>query len=53
MTKRILLIEDDNAIARVLCDKLVVEGFAVEWSADGRNAAALRRGSRRISSCWI
>ena len=43
MTKRILLIEDDNAIARVLCDNLVFEGFAVERSADGRNAAALAK----------
>ena len=43
MTKRILLIEDDNAIARVLRDNLVFEGFAVEWSADGRNAAALAK----------
>jgi DNA-binding response OmpR family regulator len=43
MTKRILLIEDDHAIARVLCDNLVFERFAVEWSADGRNAAALAK----------
>ncbi len=43
MTKRILLIEDDNAIACVLRDNLVFEGFAVEWSADGRNAAALAK----------
>jgi two-component system, OmpR family, response regulator RegX3 len=39
----ILLIEDDNAIACVLRDNLVFEGFAVEWSADGRNAAALAK----------
>jgi len=38
MSKRILLIEDDKAIARVLRDNLVFEGFTVEWSPDGRNA---------------
>ena len=43
MSKRILLIEDDKSIARVLRDNLVFEGFAVEWSSDGRDAAALAK----------
>ena len=44
MSKRILLIEDDMAIARVLRDNLLFEGFTVEWSADGKNAVALTKG---------
>ena len=41
MTKRILLIEDDKAIARVLRDNLVFEGFTVEWSPDGQDTPAI------------
>jgi len=40
MTKRLLLVEDDAALARVLCDNLSFAGFQVEWAADG--AAAVR-----------
>jgi two-component system response regulator VicR len=36
--KRILLIEDDKAIARMLRDNLHYEGFAVEWQQTGRDA---------------
>jgi DNA-binding response OmpR family regulator len=43
MIKRILLIEDDLAIGRVLRDNLVFEGYAVEWSTDGRDAPALAK----------
>ena len=31
MKKRILVIEDDKGIARLLRDNLEYEGFAVEW----------------------
>jgi len=34
-TRRILLVEDDVALARVLGDSLAFEGFAVEWIPDG------------------
>ncbi len=34
MRKRILVIEDDAALARVLTDNLVLDGFAVECAAD-------------------
>ena len=34
--KRILLIEDDRAIGRVLRDNLQYDGFSVEWSQTGR-----------------
>lgn len=38
MTKRVLIVEDDKAIARLLRDNLQYEGFAVEWSETGRDA---------------
>jgi len=38
--KRLLVVEDDVAIARVLHDNLVYEGFQVERVADGREALA-------------
>ena len=41
--KRILLIEDDKAIARMLRDNLQYDGFSVEWSASGRDAAAIAK----------
>jgi DNA-binding response OmpR family regulator len=38
MSKRILIIEDDKAIARLLRDNLEYEGFAVENCENGRDA---------------
>src|SRR2546426_5133575 len=38
MKKRILIVEDDAALARVVCDVLVFEGFEVEWVTDGNLA---------------
>jgi two-component system, OmpR family, response regulator VicR len=38
MNKRILLIEDDKAIARLLRDNLAFEGFEVAWSEMGDDA---------------
>ena len=35
MKKRILIVEDDAALARVVCDILAFEGFDVQWVADG------------------
>ena len=35
MKKRILVVEDDAALARVLKDNLVFEGFDVEWVDEG------------------
>ena len=36
MTQRILIVEDDQSIARLVRDNLVFEGFDVECQADGR-----------------
>jgi DNA-binding response OmpR family regulator len=41
MEKRVLIVEDDEALAKVLCDNLAAEGYRVEHVADGR--AALER----------
>jgi DNA-binding response OmpR family regulator len=38
MAKRLLVVEDDAAIARLLQDNLVYEGFHVECAVDGRQA---------------
>lgn len=44
MTKRrILLVEDDAALARLLKDNLILEGFLVEWVADGTHAITVAR----------
>ncbi|HEX4916135.1 MAG TPA: response regulator, partial [Vicinamibacterales bacterium] len=42
--QRILIVEDDRSIAKVLQDNLLFEGFEVECVGDGR--AALDRVSR-------
>ena len=41
MTKRILIIEDDKAIARLLRDNLEYEGFVVETCDNGHDALAV------------
>src|SRR3989449_7134846 len=38
MKRRILVVEDDVSLARVLCDNLVYEGFEVAHAGDGRRA---------------
>jgi DNA-binding response OmpR family regulator len=38
MKRRILVVEDDTSLARVLCDNLVYEGFDVVHACDGRRA---------------
>jgi DNA-binding response OmpR family regulator len=43
MKKRILIVEDDAALARVLRDNLVFEGFQVESVADGNLAINVAR----------
>jgi DNA-binding response OmpR family regulator len=44
MTKRVMIIEDDKSIARVLRDNLEYEGYVVESLETGRNAlAAIKR----------
>ena len=40
MKKRILIVEDDPALSRVLRDNLLFEGFEVESIADGSLAVA-------------
>ena len=41
MTKRVLIIEDDKAIARLLRDNLEYEGFVVETCDNGHDALAV------------
>ncbi|HWB16296.1 MAG TPA: response regulator transcription factor [Vicinamibacterales bacterium] len=43
MKKRILVVEDDAALARVLADNLSFEGFEVRWVADGNLAVNAAR----------
>ncbi len=50
MKTRILIVEDDAALARVLRDNLSIEGFQVHWAADAHMGWPGRRSSRRISS---
>lgn len=38
MSTRVLIVEDDRAIARLLRDNLEYEGFSVEWAANGQEA---------------
>jgi two-component system, OmpR family, alkaline phosphatase synthesis response regulator PhoP len=42
MKRRILVVEDDTSLARVLCDNLVYEGFDVAHAGDGRGALEQR-----------
>ena len=39
--KRVLVVEDDDALGRVLYDSLAIEGFAVERAADGGEATRI------------
>jgi DNA-binding response OmpR family regulator len=50
MPKRVLIIEDDKAIARLLRDNLEFEGFIVETCDNGRDALPSVSVSRRICS---
>jgi DNA-binding response OmpR family regulator len=43
MRKRVLIVEDDAALARVLRDNFVFDGFDVEWVADGHEAISKAR----------
>lgn len=43
VTKRILVVEDDATIARVVRDNLTFEGFEVEIAADGESAISRAR----------
>ncbi|MGE0042080.1 MAG: response regulator transcription factor [Vicinamibacterales bacterium] len=38
MNKRVLIVEDDKSIARLVKDNLEYEGFTVDWAATGRDA---------------
>lgn len=43
MSQRILIVEDDPGIAKLLCDNLVIDGFSVKWAADAAQAIATAR----------
>lgn len=45
MKKRLLVVEDDAALARVLCDNLAFAGFHVDWVKDGAGALQSVRGT--------
>lgn len=38
MSKRVLIIEDDRSLARLIKDNLEYEGYTVEWAASGQDA---------------
>jgi DNA-binding response OmpR family regulator len=38
MKTRILLVEDDPALAKIICDNLLIDGFDVRWTSDGNDA---------------
>ena len=40
MNSRILIVEDDRALAQLLKDNLDFEGYTVDWAGDGREALA-------------
>src|SRR5437867_5951509 len=40
MKKRVLIVEDDAALGRVLRDNFEIEGFEVEWVAGGAVAVS-------------
>jgi DNA-binding response OmpR family regulator len=46
MRKRLLLVEDDEALARLLQDNFAFCGFEVEWIADGATVIDRVRGRR-------
>jgi DNA-binding response OmpR family regulator len=46
MTKRVLIVEDDVGLARLLRDNLAFEGFDVQCASDGREALACADGVR-------
>ena len=43
MSGRILIVEDDPGIAKLLSDNLVIDGFAVRWAPDAAEAVAASR----------
>ncbi len=38
MTSRVLVVEDDGLLAKVLCDNLMLDGFEVQRASDARSA---------------
>jgi two-component system response regulator VicR len=45
VAKRVLIVEDDAALARVLRDNFTFDGFEVEWAPDGHAAVDRARAS--------
>ena len=43
MAKRILIVEDDAALAQLVRDNLIIDGFAVEWAASSDEALSRSR----------
>ena len=43
MKKRVLVVEDDPVLTRVLCDNLTFEGFDVQATGDGAQAEQIAR----------
>ena len=46
MPKRILIVEDDAALAKVLADRLILDGFEIALSPDGHDAPSRARAFR-------
>jgi DNA-binding response OmpR family regulator len=43
MATKILVVEDDPGIAKVLCDNLTIDGFTTKWAPDGHHAQVMCR----------
>lgn len=44
MSRRILIVEDDAGLAKVMCDNLTVDGFQVKWVGNAQDALTQVRG---------
>ena len=51
-TRRILVVEDDPVLARILRDNLVIDGFQVECVSDGSNALSATQASN-VGAAWL
>ena len=51
--RRILIIDDDDALTGALVRLLQAEGYHVRCAADGEEGIRLASRNRRTSSCWI
>ena len=53
MTEKILLIEDDPAVARSISDALTAETYSVVWRNSGASGIAAAQDEIHTSLCWM